>query len=224
MKQILALVAFAAVTLAPSSPVSAEVDSQSDIGFAVKHQVDVKASPEAVWEALSAPNRWWDPQHSFTGNAQNFFLDMQAGGCFCERIREAKGGKIENSGSVQHMQVVYVEPPKVLRMVGALGPLQSEGVNGTLSIGLKAVGGGTQITFEYVVGGYMRYPVDEIAPAVDGVIGQQLARLAKLVDAGAKSEGPAKDGSKDAAKDGAKADAPKADPKKKSDAEDDDAG
>ena len=76
-------------------------------------------------------------------------------------------------------------------MVGALGPLQSEGVTGTLSIGLKPVGGGTQITFEYVVGGYMRYDTDEIAPAVDGVIGQQLDRLAALLGGG-KADASAK--------------------------------
>jgi len=90
--------------------------------------------------------------------------------------------------------VVYAEPGKVLRMVGALGPLQSEGVAATLSVGLKPVDGGTRITFEYVVGGYMRYPIDEIAPAVDGVIGQQLARLAKLLGGGASSSGEKKAG------------------------------
>lgn len=185
MKKLIALAALAATSSFATAPAMANVESQSDAGFAVKHQRQVAASPEAVWEALAAPNRWWDKRHSFTGDVANFFLDMQAGGCFCERIRTDKAGKIENSGSVQHMQVVYVEPPKVLRMIGALGPLQSEGVNGTLTIGLKPSQGGTQITFEYVVGGYMRYPINDIAPAVDAVIGQQLAGLAKLVDGGA---------------------------------------
>ncbi len=181
MKQIFAIAALAAASLS-AAPAAAEVTAKSDVGFAVRHQAEIKATPDEVWARLSAPNTYWDPQYSFTGNAANFFLDLQAGGCFCERIREAKGGEIRNSGSVQHMQVVYVEPPKVLRMVGALGPLQSEGVTGTLSIGLKAVTGGTQVTFEYVVGGFMRYPTDDIAPAVDKVIGQQVDRLAKLFD------------------------------------------
>ncbi|MDX1703346.1 MAG: SRPBCC family protein, partial [Altererythrobacter ishigakiensis] len=40
---------------------------------------------------------------------------------------------------------------------------------------------GTQIVWEYVVGGYMRYDVDVIAPAVDGVMTQQLDGLASLL-------------------------------------------
>ncbi|WP_420605805.1 SRPBCC family protein [Novosphingopyxis sp.] len=215
MKQLFVL-ALAAASITAAAPAAADVDSQSDVGFAVKHQAEVKASPEAVWEALAAPNRWWDPQYSFTGNPENFFLDMQAGGCFCERIRQAKGGKIENSGSVQHMQVVYVEPPKVLRMTGALGPLQAEGVSGTLSIGLKPVGGGTQITFEYVVGGYMRYPIKEIASAVDAVIGRQLSRLAKLLDGNAKTDAPVE---KASAKASVKKDEPEKSAIKKTDAD-----
>ncbi len=194
MKKLFASAALALAAAASATPAAAEVDSTSPQGFAIKHQAQVKASPDEVWEALGAPNRWWDSRHSFTGDADNFFMDMQAGGCFCERIRVTKDGKLENRGSVEHMRVVYAEPGKVLRMVGALGPLQSEGVAATLSVGLKPVDGGTRITFEYVVGGYMRYPIDEIAPAVDGVIGQQLARLAKLLGGGASSSGEKKAG------------------------------
>jgi len=36
------------------------------------------------------------------------------------------------------------------------------------------------VRFTYKVGGYMEPPVDQIAPAVDGVIGEQLARLSAL--------------------------------------------
>lgn len=189
MKKLFAVAALALAATASVTPAAAEVDSQSAQGFAIKQQAQVKASPDEVWEALGAPNRWWDSRHSFTGDADNFFMDMQAGGCFCERIRVTKDGKLENRGSVEHMRVVYAEPSKVLRMVGALGPLQSEGVAATLSIGLKPMSGGTQITFEYVVGGYMRYPIGEIAPAVDGVIGQQLTRLAKLLNGSAPASG-----------------------------------
>jgi hypothetical protein len=37
----------------------------------------------------------------------------------------------------------------------------------------------TKISFSYVVGGYMRYKVSEIAPAVDNVLGDQFRRLLK---------------------------------------------
>jgi hypothetical protein len=79
------------------------------------------------------------------------------------------------------MHVVYADPGKVLRMSGALGPLQSEAMNGTLTVTLKPVEGGTRILFEYVVGGYMRFKTEDIAPAVDGVMAEQLNRLAALL-------------------------------------------
>ena len=78
------------------------------------------------------------------------------------------------------MHVVFVDLAKALRLVGALGPLQSEAVTATLTVTLKSVEGGTRVIFEYVVGGYMRYPADKIAPSVDTVMGNQLASLAKL--------------------------------------------
>jgi hypothetical protein len=88
------------------------------------------------------------------------------------------------------MRVVYAEPGKALRMVGSLGPLQSEALTGTLTITLKPAAAGTRLAFEYVVGGYMRYKTDEIAPAVDNVLAEQLGRLAASLGApgGAEAE------------------------------------
>jgi hypothetical protein len=71
---------------------------------------------------------------------------MRAGGCFCERLKDG--------GSVQHLQVVYAAPGKGLRLRGALGPLQMEGVDGTLAWTLKPAEGGTSVTQSYAVGGY----------------------------------------------------------------------
>jgi hypothetical protein len=46
-----------------------------------------------------------------------------------------------------------------------------------LTITLKDVPGGTRILWEYNVGGPMRYKIAELAPAVDGVMTEQLKRL-----------------------------------------------
>lgn len=70
-------------------------------------------------------------------------------------------------------------------MAGALGPLQSEALAGTMTVTLKAGGVGTRIVMEYVVGGYMRYKTGEIAPAVDKVLGSQLASLAAALGSSA---------------------------------------
>ena len=84
-----------------------------------------------------------------------------------------------------HMRVVYAEPNRALRMVGGLGPLQSEAVNGTMTVTFKPVDGSggkvTRILWEYVVGGFMRYKSDTISGAVDKVLVGQMDGLVKLL-------------------------------------------
>ena len=75
------------------------------------------------------------------------------------------------------MSVIQAYPLKNLRMRGGLGPLQGEPATGVLTVTLEEIKGGTRIRWEYVVGGYMRYDVETIAKAVDGVMSQQLAGL-----------------------------------------------
>ena len=85
-------------------------------------------------------------------------------------------------GSAEHMHVIFADPQRgLLRMAGALGPLQGEAVRGVLTITLTKTETGTRIDWEYVVGGYMRFQTAEIAPAVDQVLGEQLGRLAALL-------------------------------------------
>ena len=64
-------------------------------------------------------------------------------------------------------------------MQGALGPLQSEAVIGTLTVAMEPAKDGTttKVSFSYVVGGYMRYKVGDIAPAVDKVLGEQFKNM-----------------------------------------------
>lgn len=173
---ILGIVALCSVTTA-----KAEVTNTADNGFTVQHETVISADAEAVWKAMIAPSRYWNGDHSWTGNAENFYLVPQAGGCFCELIRTTSDGNIKSSdGSVQHMRVIFAHNNKMLRMSGALGPLQNEAVTGTLTMQLQPQAGSTKVRFVYKVGGYMEFPIDQIAPAVDGVIGEQLTRLSAL--------------------------------------------
>lgn len=168
--------------LITGTPARADVTAQSEQGFVSRNVVVVAGSPAAVWKKLVTPAAWWSSDHTFSGDAANMALDPVAGGCFCEVLPGDSGPAAKAPaarGGVQHMRVVFVDRAKALRMVGALGPLQSEAVNATLTITLKEVDGGTRVIFEYVVGGYMRYPADKIANAVDIVMGNQLVGLAK---------------------------------------------
>ena len=165
-----------------SAPAQAEVIAKSDAGFITRATATVAKPPMDAWIALIAPAKWWNKAHSWSGDSANLYLDPQATGCFCEFLPLPKDA-LPNTrrGSVEHMHVIYSDPGKVLRMSGSLGPLQSEALNGTLTVTLKPVEGGTRILFEYVVGGYMRFKTDEIAPAVDGVLKGQLDRLAAFI-------------------------------------------
>jgi hypothetical protein len=146
-------------------------------GFRMRQAVEVRATPARAWKALLDVGAWWDPEHTYSAAAGNLRIDARAGGCFCERLK--------GQGAVEHARVVYVAPPEVLRMSGALGPLQRSGVAGSLSFTLQALAEGrTRITLEYIVGGFTPGGLESLAPSVDQVLTWQLDRLRNYVDSG----------------------------------------
>ena len=147
---------FAAATLS-ATPAGAKVIDQSEIGFTVAHTAQVAATPEDVWKMLRSPDKWWSKDHSWSGDAANFWLDSQAGGCFCEKLPDAGSGSGSGLGSVQHARIIFARPNQMLRLSGAFGPLQGEAVTGTLTIQIKETPTGSALRFDYVVGGYMRF-------------------------------------------------------------------
>lgn len=158
-------------------PASAKVVQAGSGGFVVAESGEVQASPEAVWAALTHPERWWNKAHSWTGDARNFSMTLKPGGCFCEALPD--------SGFAEHSRIVFLQPNKLLRLSGAFGPLQGEALTGTLTIRITPGGGSkSTIVFEYVVGGYSRIPLTELAPLVDGVIAEQHRRLLRLIASG----------------------------------------
>lgn len=202
-----------AAPILAAGPASAEVVETSESHFVVRHTVDIAAEPKDVWLELIAPGGWWNYAHTWSGAAKNMMLTPQAGGCFCERIPakdDATSFGLE--GSVQHMMVVQAQPRVALRMRGGLGPLQSEPVDGVLTITLQEMKDkagkivGTRTVWEYIVGGTMRFEIDTISKAVDGVIGEQAQGLAAA--SGGLIEKP-KDAPKEAPKESTK-EAPKA--------------
>lgn len=168
---------------APAQLARAEVASQDEAGFVVRLQADTPASKTEVWKALIAPGKWWSDEHTYSGKAANMYIDAQASGCFCEKLpKPADAPEDQRMGSVEHMHVVYADPQRgVLRMVGGLGPLQGDAVHGVLTITLKPTETGTKIEWEYRVAGAFSAAPAQIAPMVDRVLGEQLARLAALL-------------------------------------------
>ena len=166
-----------ALTLS-GAPASGEVIETTPDRFVTRATANVKATPLQTWLALIKPGEWWSSQHSWSGDAKNMTLTPQGGGCFCERIPVGDSGNSSAmEGSARHAEVLQAFPMKVLRMRGGFGPLQGEPATGVLTITLKEVPGGTRVLWEYNVGGPMRYKMAELAPAVDGVMNEQLKRL-----------------------------------------------
>ncbi|MEO5707509.1 MAG: hypothetical protein ABIT10_11780 [Alteraurantiacibacter sp.] len=174
MRKVIAGLLLATVSLALQGAARAEVAASSDSGFVVAGEAEIAGhAPPAVWQALVQPGGWWNDDHSWSGHAANMTLDPVAGGCFCEAIPG------DAAGSVEHMRVVQARSGALLVMRGSLGPMQGEALTGVLTIALSpsADTTGTKFSWTYVVGGYARYPLTSLAPAVDGVVGEQMARL-----------------------------------------------
>jgi len=157
--------------------------AQDSNGFTVRHEVLVAGAPARVFAASTKEvGRWWNPEHTFTGDSRNLSIDARPGGCFCEKF--PKGGGIE------HLRVVYVVPGEILRMVGGLGPLQEAGTAGSFTWKVSAAGDSSRVEWTYVVGGYIEGGFEPIAPIVSQVLGEQLERLKRFVETGQTDSRP----------------------------------
>ena len=154
----------------------AETSNVSAAGFTSTFREEVKATPDEAWKAVLQLPRWWSDAHTYSGKASNLSLDAVAGGCWCERWGDGN--------SVQHGQVVLVQPGRVIRLTGSFGPLQELGVNGVLTIVTSAQDGKTFMRMTYRVAGNADAGLDKLAAVVDQVIGAQYRRLKSLSETG----------------------------------------
>lgn len=155
---------------------SADVVAADAGGFELTLIQTIDKPAAEVWEMLRSPQRWWSKEHTYSGDNANLYLDSQATGCFCE--------KLPGKGSVEHLRIVFSQPPKMLRLTGALGPLQAEAVTGVLTFKLDAESeGATKVTLGYLVGGHVRGGNEAMAVAVDRVLAAQLAGLKTATEA-----------------------------------------
>jgi len=168
----------AGIALLSASDARGEVLDATPNGFTLKTTVTVAAWRHGVYDALvTSVGRWWDKEHTYSGDAKNLSINAAPGGCFCEALPPPGGG-------VQHAMVVLAMPGKTLRMVGSLGPLQESGLVGALTFDLADRGAGTDVTMTYSVRGYRQGGLESLAPVVDSVLGAQLARLKSFVEKG----------------------------------------
>ncbi|GGA73958.1 ATPase [Arenimonas soli] len=157
-------------------PAAGEVkDSQPD-GFTLENSAWVPAPADLAWDALvNHVGRWWPASHTWWGDPGKLSIEARAGGCFCERAGDRQA---------RHLEVVFVDPGKTLRLAGGLGPLQGMGLDGILEFRLApADEGGTLVTLWYRAGGYSPDDLSAFAPVVDRVQAQQLDGLVQFIKA-----------------------------------------
>jgi len=158
----------ALLTAAPL-PAGAEVKSAAPDSFLLEQRYAIAAPATKVWESLQHPERWWPAEHTWSGKRENLSLVAETGGCFCERW---------DGGNVEHGRVVMVLNGKLLRLSATLGPLQDMAVSGVITIALEEKDGSTNVVVTHRVSGDPSHKLDQLAPIVDQVNGQQFGGLA----------------------------------------------
>jgi uncharacterized protein YndB with AHSA1/START domain len=161
-----------------ASGARAEVAAASASGFIIRHELGIAATPAQVHARFFELARWWNGAHTYSGSAANLSLRQEPGACWCERLKDG--------GFVRHMSLEYSAPGSLIRLSGGLGPLQSLGANGVLTLQLAAEAGGTRARLSYVVSGFQ--PGEGLLPLaapVDGVLKEQFERLKRYVETGA---------------------------------------
>lgn len=162
------------VLLAALLPLAAmaEVRDASPGGFTLENSEWVPVAPQHAWTHFMDVGQWWPADHTWWGDASKLSIRAEAGGCLCE---------VDGGRQAWHMTVAFVDPGRLMRMTGGLGPLQGLGLHGALEWRFVAEGEGTWITMWYRAGGYSPDDLSGFAPIVDRVQGQQLGALAEFI-------------------------------------------
>jgi uncharacterized protein YndB with AHSA1/START domain len=169
-----ALIALLGAGLA--APACAAVVDAQPSGFELQETAQIAAPPERVYAAIGQVGRWWMSQHTYSGDAKNLTLELAVGGCFCERLPDG--------GGTRHLVVDMLQPNRLVRLAGALGPLAGTGGAGHMAIRLAPKDGGTALDLTYDFGGYAKGGMAQWAAPVDEVLGDQVARLKRYVETG----------------------------------------
>jgi len=158
--------------VAAAAPASAEVVSRSADGFTLRFAVGVEAAPEDVVSAVSELPQWWDPAHTYTGDASNLSLAFQEGGCWCEKLAD---------GTVfEHAVVTGITADRVT-MNAALGPLHDKATKAELTFGSGPENRGRLVTIDFVVEGP---GLGVMADGVNIVMDQAFDRLIHQIEYG----------------------------------------
>jgi uncharacterized protein YndB with AHSA1/START domain len=153
-----------------ATPTGAAVVRSAPDSFVIEHRLPIAKPPAAAWDALVDWAGWWPDAHTYSGKAANLDLDLEPNGELEEEWDEDR--------MVLHAIVLQAIPPERLRLSGGFGPLQSIPLNAIMDFSLKPEGEGTTLLLRYHAAGPASAGLDALAPAVDAVLAEALARLA----------------------------------------------
>ncbi len=160
------------LTFLTSTPAAAEVVSRSDDAFTLRFALGLETTPEDVIVSVEELPQWWDPAHTYSGDAANLSLVLEEGGCWCERL--------EDGSLFQHAVVTAVEPRRVA-MNAALGPLHDKATKAELTWTIGPKNQGYLVAMDFVVEGP---GVGAFADGVNGVMDQAWDRFVRYIEYG----------------------------------------
>jgi len=156
-----------------ASPASAEVVERSADHFVLRYDVALEASPADFIDALEHIGEWWNPAHTWSGDARNLSLALDASTCFCEALPD--------DGTFEHGWVSEYDPDTGVLLEAPLGPLKGRTTVADWSIGWTGANRGAELIMSYVVRGE---GVGALADSVDAVMADQFRRMVRFIEYG----------------------------------------
>ena len=87
----------AALLVVAAPALQAEFTQSGEHGFTVRHSITTDAEALVIYRTMTSHiDQWWSGDHSWSGDADNFYMDVEMGGCFWE--------KLPNGGRVKHLR------------------------------------------------------------------------------------------------------------------------
>jgi len=179
--QIIARIAAFLLALLPVEEAASKSRQWSTVGLTIENTAWVDVDPQAVWKAfIEDADKWWPDEEAW----RNGNIDPRHVVVPLARRR------------APNLQVLSVEPGRLVRVRDDVGPLQGMGEqNGALEWCFAEENGGTRITLRYGTHDYLPDDISELATAVDEVQADRLQGLARYL----RADGPAPGGPKSAA-------------------------
>jgi hypothetical protein len=152
-----------------ASPAAAEVLGAGEHGFEIQQSVNLVVPQQQAFAAFGQVGKWWNKEHTYSGDSSSMSLQLRPGGCWCETL--------ENGGGIEHMRVTFIQPGERIVLTGSLGPLLYEATAAVMDVKVDRIAGGAKVTMNYKAAGFAKGGAAGMAPLVDAVLADQMKRF-----------------------------------------------